>query len=68
MKTDHTPNKGDLIFCHLLQERQLFVTVCFPAHQAPSEKGSTLKGKNLPPRGSTLKGKNLPPSNSFFLE
>ena len=24
-----------------------FVTVCFPAHEAASEKGSVLKGKNL---------------------
>ena len=26
-------------------------SVCFPAHQSPSEKGSALKGANLLPRG-----------------
>ena len=44
----------------------LLLRVCFPDHQTPSEKQSTLKGKNQ----STLKGKNLLPrgANSFLLE
>ena len=37
----------------LLQGRQfLKLLVCFPAHQSPSEKGSTLKGKHLFPRSN----------------
>ena len=35
-----------------------FCDVCFSAHKIPSEKVSTLKGKNLLPRGA----------NSFLLE
>ena len=42
-------DKGDrmymyLIFQHILQERQnLWIPVCFLAHQSPAEKGFTLK-------------------------
>ena len=37
-------------FLPFLQARQLvWFPVCFPANQAHSEKGSTLKGKNLLP-------------------
>ena len=37
-------------FCHFVQGRQLFLfPLCFLAHQASSEKGSTLKDKNLLP-------------------
>ena len=69
----------------LHEDKLTFMTpVCLPAHQSPSEKGSTLKerGPNtlltlsncfvcLPSEnGSTLKGKNLLPmgANSFLLE
>ena len=46
-------------FLPFLQGRQiLLLPVSFPAHLVPSEKGSTLKGKNLLPRGA----------NSFLLE
>ena len=62
-------------FLPFLQGRQLpLLSVCLPPHQAPSEKGSTLKGKNLLPfpseKGSTPKGKNLLPrgANFFLLE
>ena len=35
-----------LIFCQFLQGKQLLcLSVCFPAHQSPSEKGSTPKGE-----------------------
>ena len=35
-------------FASILQGRQLLrLSVCFPAHQSQSEKGSILKGKNL---------------------
>ena len=41
---------GFLPFVH---GRQLqWLPVCLPAHQSPSEKGPTLKGKNLFPRGA----------------
>ena len=41
----------------LTRGQLLWLSVCFPAHQVPSEKGSTLKGKNLLPQGA----------NSFLL-
>ena len=41
------------VFGPLLQGRKLlWLPSCFPAHQALSEKGSTLKGKNLLPWGA----------------
>ena len=47
------------IFCHFCQGKQLlWLPVCFPSQQAPSEMGSTLKGNHLLPEGS----------NSFRLE
>ena len=46
-------------FLPFLHGRQLLgISVSFPAHQAPSEKKFTLKGKNLLPWGA----------NSFLLE
>ena len=59
-----TPMKGDHFY------DSLFI---LPHTKITSEKGSTLKGKNLVPKGailSTLKGKNLLPMgvNSFLLE
>ena len=40
-------------FSPFLQGRQfLWLPVCFAAHQISSEKGSTLKGKNLLPGGA----------------
>ena len=40
-------------FTTFLQRRKFWwLIVCFPAHQSPSEKVSTLKGKHLLPKGS----------------
>ena len=49
------------------RETTFVIFVCFPAHQDPSEKGSTLNEKNLLPH---LNEKNLLPggANSFHLE
>ena len=45
--------------CYFLQGRYLLpLPVCFPAHQIPTEKESTIKRKNLPQMGA----------NSFFLK
>ena len=44
----------------LVQRRQLLrLPVCFPAHQAPSEKASTLKGNTLIPKGAVISFKTL---------
>ena len=40
------------------------IPVCFPAHKSLSDKGSTLKGKNLLPRGA----KSFLLEQSLFLE
>ena len=44
------------IFCR--EDNLLVTSYLLTQHQAPSQKGSTLKGKNLLPRGA----------NSFLLE
>ena len=52
-------HKLDTFSAIFLQGRQiLWLPVCFPEHQVPSGKGSTLEGKNLLPVGA----------NSFLLE
>ena len=39
--------QADLSLCWLQGRQLLSLPVCFPAHQAPTEKGSALKGKRL---------------------
>ena len=47
------------VFHHIFENETTYIhlSVCVPAHQVPSEKGSILKGKNLLPQGA----------NSFLL-
>ena len=42
------------LFTNFTRRQILRLPVCFPAHQIPSEQGSTLKGKNLLPMGAIL--------------
>ena len=55
-------------FLPFLQGRQImWLFVCFPAHQTPSEKGCTLKGKNLFPRGGEQIVAFAPRGSKFLL-
>ena len=45
------PAKVTAIFC---KDDNFWFSVCIPAQQSPSKKGTTLKGKNLLPKSFLL--------------